>query len=58
MFDKQNTSGNRRLAPLPVTWYIQAFMYAKYFILVDSFYTVIGNERKAWERCQQCRWTN
>lgn len=25
-------------------------MYAKYFILVDSFCSAIGNERKAWER--------
>jgi hypothetical protein len=29
-------------------------MYAKYFILVDSFCYAIGNGRKAWERYMKC----
>jgi hypothetical protein len=32
-------------------------MYAKYFILVDSFYYAIGNERKAPKRQQKFQTT-
>jgi hypothetical protein len=30
-------------------------MYAKYFILIESFCSANGNERKAWNRCGKIR---